>query len=137
MKMLKSMLVAAWLSSVGSAALAQVVIVNAQNGIAALSKEQAEQLFMGRTAAFPNGSPATLIDNAALRDAFYQAVAGKNGDQVKAYWAKLEFTGKGKAPSEAANGKAVAEQVAKNPGAVGYVDKGDVGAGVKAVLTLH
>jgi hypothetical protein len=125
------------LLTLAATASAQVVIVNAQNGVSALTKEQVEQLFMGKTSVFPGGGSAALLDNVALRDAFYQAVAGKSGDQVKTYWAKMEFTGKGKPPSESASGKAVAEQVAKNPAAVGYVDKGDVGPGVKAVLTLN
>ena len=135
--MLKKNLLAALCFFAAATASAQVVIVNAQNSVSSLNKEQVEQIFMGRTNAFPGGGAVTLIDNAALRDAFYQAAVGKSGDQAKAYWAKLEFTGKGKPPVEAANGKAVAEQVAKNPGAIGYVDKADVGAGVKAVLTLQ
>ncbi|WP_371324995.1 hypothetical protein VX159_05620 [Dechloromonas sp. ZY10] len=120
-----------------AAAHAQVVIVHPQNPLASLSKEQVEQLFLGRTASFPGGGAAAPIDNAALRDAFYQGIAGKSGDQAKAHWAKIEFTGKGKAPSEAANGKAVAEQVARNPAAIGYVDKADAGGGVKTVFALH
>lgn len=116
--------------------VAQVVIVNAQNG-AALNKEQVEQLFTGKMASFPGGGAAALVDNAALRENFYKSAAGKTGDQARAHWAKLEFTGKGKAPTELANGKAVADFVAKNPGGIGYVDKGDVGAGVKSVLTLQ
>lgn len=115
---------------------AQVVIVNAQNG-AGLSKDQVEQIFTGKSGAFPSGTAVVPVDNAALRENFYKGVTGKSGDQARAYWAKLEFTGKGKAPSEVANGKAVVDFVAKNPGAIGYVDKGEVGPGVKAVLTVQ
>lgn len=134
---IKSHLTALMIATGIGAAHAQVVIVNAHNAAASLSKEQVEQIFLGRSTSFPSGGSATPIDNAALRDAFYQSVTGKSGDQAKAHWAKIEFTGKGKAPQEAANGKAVAEQVAKNPAAIGYVDKADVGAGVKAVFTAH
>jgi ABC-type phosphate transport system substrate-binding protein len=134
---IKSHLTALMIATGIGAAHAQVVIVNAQNAAASLSKEQIEQIFLGRSTSFPSGGSATPIDNAALRDAFYQNVTGKSGDQAKAHWAKIEFTGKGKAPQEAANGKAVAEHVAKNPAAIGYVDKADVGTGVKAVFTAH
>jgi len=116
---------------------AQVVIVNAQNATSALTKAQAEQIFLGKSTALPSGGTATPLDNAALRETFYKSLAGKSGEQVKAHWAKLEFTGMGKAPAELASGKAVSDQVAKNPSAIGYVDKADVGAGVKAVLTLQ
>ncbi len=133
---IRQSIVALLLSIAAASALAQVVIVNGQNAAGTLTKEQVEQIFLGRANAFPGGGPATPIDNEALRGPFYQAIAGKGADQVKAYWAKLEFTGKGKAPAEVANGKAVVEQVAKNPAAVGYVDKSEVGPGVKAVFTL-
>lgn len=130
-------LIAAAALLVAGGAHAQVVIVHAQNPLTALSKEQVEQLFLGRSTTFPGGGSAAPVDNAALRDAFYQGIAGKSGDQAKAHWAKIEFTGKGKAPSEAANGKTVAEQVARNPAAIGYVDKADAGSGVKTVFSLH
>lgn len=126
----------ALLLSLPMLASAQVVVVNAQNG-AALSKEQVEQLFTGKASSFPGGAAATPVDNAALREAFYKAATGKSGDQARAHWAKLEFTGKAKAPSELANGKAVVDFVAKNPGGIGYVDKAEVGAGVKAALSLQ
>ncbi|WP_347251107.1 hypothetical protein [Zoogloea sp.] len=125
------------LSGFISCAHAQVVIVNAQNATSALTKAQAEQIFLGKSTSMPGGGSATPVDNAALRDTFYKSLAGKSGEQVKAHWAKLEFTGMGKAPAELASGKAVAEQVAKNPAAIGYVDNADVGAGVKGVLTLQ
>lgn len=108
-------------------AYAQVVIVNAGDGAAELSKDQVAAIFSGKDKSL------TPVDNAALRDSFYQNVVGKSSDQVKAYWAKLEFTGKGKVPREEANGKAVASFIASTPGTIGYVDAGDVGAGVKKV----
>jgi len=129
-------LLALCLAFAATSVAAQVVIVNAQNATSALSKEQAEQIFLGRSTSFPGGAQAIPIDNEAARNAFYQALAGKSGDQVKAYWTKLEFTGKGKAPAEVATGKAAAAEVAKNAAAIGYVDKAEVGAGAKAVLTL-
>jgi ABC-type phosphate transport system substrate-binding protein len=138
MKSLKKLAVALAFALPAFASAEVVVIVNAANGNAALSKEQAEQIFLGRTTTFPNGSSAVPLDQAAgaTRDGFYQKLSGKSADQVKAHWAKLEFTGKGKAPAEMGSGKAVSDAVAKNPAAVGYVEKADVGGGVKVVLSL-
>ncbi|MBR4876916.1 MAG: hypothetical protein IKU14_04280 [Rhodocyclaceae bacterium] len=109
-------------------AQAQVVIVNAGDGASELSKDKVAAIFGGKDKSL------TPVDNAALRNAFYPNVVGKSSDQIKAYWAKLEFTGKGKAPHEESNGQAVANYVASNPGTIGYVDAGDVGAGVKKVF---
>ena len=125
----KSLLAAAALGAAVAAPLAQaqVVVVNAGDGTSALSKEEVVAIFSGKSKSH------TPVDNAALRNAFYPNVVGKSSDQIKAYWAKLEFTGKGKAPHEESNGSAVANYVAANPGTIGYVEAGDVGAGVKKV----
>lgn len=127
--------------ALAGSAQAQVVIVNAQSPATSLTKAQAEQIFMGKSTSMPGGGAAVPVDNAALRDTFYKNLTGKSGEQVKAHWAKLEFTGMGKAPAELADGKAVSDQVAKNPSGVGYVDKADVGGGREgrpdATVTRH
>jgi len=72
-----------------------------------------------------------------VRDDFYTKVANKSGAQVKAYWAKLVFTGKGQPPKDAGDSAGVKSAVAANPAAVGYVDKSVVDGSVKVVLALH
>lgn len=124
----KFLLAAALSAAFVPLAQAQVVIVNAGDGASELSKDKVAAIFGGKDKSL------TPVDNAALRNAFYPNVVGKSSDQIKAYWAKLEFTGKGKAPHEESNGQAVANYVASNPGTIGYVDAGDVGAGVKKVF---
>lgn len=124
----KFLLAAALSAACVPLAQAQVVIVNAGDGASELSKDKVAAIFGGKDKSL------TPVDNAALRNAFYPNVVGKSSDQIKAYWAKLEFTGKGKAPHEESNGQAVANYVASNPGTIGYVDAGDVGAGVKKVF---
>jgi ABC-type phosphate transport system substrate-binding protein len=117
-----------------------VVIVAAGNPVVALTADQAADLFLGRANAFPTGGAATPIDQtdgSAVRDDFYSKVANKSSAQVKAYWAKLVFTGKGQPPKEAGDSTAVKSAVAGNPGAVGYVDKSVVDGSVKVVLDLH
>jgi len=117
-----------------------VVIVAAGSPVTALTADQAADLFLGRANAFPSGGAATPVDQtdgSAVRDDFYNKVANKSGAQVKAYWAKLVFTGKGQPPKEVGDSAAVKGAVAGNPAAVGYVDKSVVDASVKVVLDLH
>jgi ABC-type phosphate transport system substrate-binding protein len=112
------------------------VIVNPANA-ASLSEDDVQRLFLGKTKSFPGGAEATPVDNktAASREAFNQALLGKNESQVKAYWSQLVFTGKGTPPKELDNDAAVKAFVAANPGAIGYIDAGQVDGSVKAVLT--
>jgi ABC-type phosphate transport system substrate-binding protein len=117
-----------------------VVIVNPKNPATSLSAEQAAQLFLGKSASFPGGAAATalnLVEGAALRDEFYGKVADKTPGQVKAYWAKQMFSGKGSPPKELASVAEVKKAVASDPSAIGYVDKGAVDASVKGVLTIQ
>lgn len=116
-----------------------VVIVSNANGNSALTAEQAEKIFLGKSNAFPDKSASVPIDmpKGAERDAFYEKVTGKSVSQMKAYWSKQVFTGAGSPPKETESGKAVVDLVAKNPNLVGYTDKANVNSAVKVLLTVH
>ena len=129
------------LAAVGGAASAEVVVVvSAKNPTAALSAEQASDIFLGEAATFPSGGQAVPVDQAdgaRVREEFYTKAAGKTSAQLKSYWAKVLFTGKGRPPKVVADSAAVKQLVAENPNMIGYIDKGAVDASVKVVLTLH
>ena len=129
------------LASLASAARAEfVVIVNPKNPVASLSAEQVAQVFLGRSASFPGGGNATPIDQkegVAVRDEFYTKVTDKNAGQVKAYWAKQMFSGKGQPPREAGTSADVKRAVAADPAAIGYVEKSAVDSTVKVILTVQ
>lgn len=114
-------------------ALAQsvAVIVNPKNA-SAITAEQISNVFLGKSNELlgidlPDGNP--------VRDAFYHKVTGKDGAQLKAYWAKLVFTGKAQPLKELASDADVKKFVAGNPTAIGYIDKAAVDGSVKVVLT--
>ena len=114
-----------------------VVIVSAKSSVSSLSKEQVADLFLGKETSLA-GDSAVLVDmpDGAIREAFYDKVAGRTLAQVKATWSKLMFTGKGIPPKEVATPADVKKAVAASTHAVGYVDSAQVDASVKAVLTL-
>lgn len=121
-------------------ALAEVVVVvSAKSAATALTAEQASDIFLGRTNTMPGGGAAVPIDQsegAAARDLFYQKATGKNAAQVKAFWSKQIFSGKGTPPKDGGNDAAVKALVAANPNLIGYIDKGAVDGSVKALLTV-
>jgi ABC-type phosphate transport system substrate-binding protein len=117
-----------------------IVVVSAKNPLASLTKEQAADIFLGRTGTFPGGGQAVPVDqaeSAAAREEFYTKAAGKSAAQLKAFWSKVIFTGKGQPPKEAGDSAAVKKLVADNPNLIGYIDKSAVDASVKPVLTVH
>ncbi|MBP9714433.1 MAG: hypothetical protein KBD60_12215 [Sterolibacterium sp.] len=133
MKNLTQSLCAAALLSFSLPALAQsvAVIVNPKNA-GAVSAEQISNVFLGKSNELVG---IDLPDGSAVRDTFYHKVTGKDGAQLKAYWAKLVFTGKAQPLKEMGSDAEVKKFVAANPNAIGYIDKGAVDGSVKVVLT--
>jgi len=94
------------------------------------------KIFLGKTKRFPGGTSATPINQEqgnAIVDQFNQQVLKRNSSQVKAYWSKLLFTGKGKPPMQVASDAEVLIQVASDVSAIGYVDATSVNDKVKVV----
>jgi ABC-type phosphate transport system substrate-binding protein len=113
-----------------------VVVVSAKSSVDKLSADQVGQLFLTKTVAFPGGGAATPLDlsEGALHDEFYEKVTGKDQSQLKAYWSKLMFTGKGRPLKAVADSAEVKKQIASNPNAIGYISKSAVDSSVKVVL---
>ena len=134
----KSRLVGLALSLCVNAAAADVVaVVSAKNPATTLSKNQVVDIFLGKASRFPDGSQAVPIDQvegSAVRDEFYLTYAGKVPSQLKAYWSKVIFTGRGEPPKELANSVEVKKRLSENPNAIGYIERDVVDASVKVVL---
>lgn len=114
------------------------VVVNTANSSAVSDKEIA-RLFLGKLKKFSGGESATPVNSkvgTAARTDFEKKVLNKSASQIKAYWSKRVFSGKGKPPTEVDDDAAVLAFVAANAGAIGYVDAASVDASVKVVKTF-
>lgn len=137
MKTLKhscSVLLIGLASSLASAEIS--VIVSTNNPNESIDQATVSKIFLGKAKSFPDGSQAVPIDQddgAAARVAFNSTVLGKSASQLKSYWSRLIFTGKGTPPKQSGNDAAVKELVANNPNIIGYVDSSAVDATVKVV----
>jgi ABC-type phosphate transport system substrate-binding protein len=113
-----------------------VAIVSSKSAITTLSKSQTTDIFLGRVNRFPSGLPAVAIDQAegsAAREEFYAKMAGKSAAQMKAYWSKIIFTGRGQPPKEVLNGVEVKKRILENPAAIGYIDANLVDDSVRVI----
>ena len=127
------------LSLVAAAGRAEVVaIVSASSPISALTKNEISDIFLGKAARFPDGRPVVPIDQAeasTVREVFYKQYTDRSPAQIKAYWSKIIFTGRGKPPKAVANDNEARTLVAANPHAIGYIERTSVDARVKVLLT--
>lgn len=137
MKILKhsySILLISLASSLVSAEIS--VIVSNNNPNTTINQTMVSKIFLGKAKSFPDGSQAVPIDQddgAAARGAFNSTVLGKSSSQLKSYWSRLIFTGKGTPPKQSGNDAAVKQLVADNPNIIGYVDSSAVDDSVKVV----
>ena len=102
-----------------------VAVVSAESSITRLSTSQLADIFLGKVSRFPDGSlavPVDLSDGSAERDQFYAKLTGKSPAQIKAYWSKIIFTGRGQPPKAVQNDSDMKKYVAANIDAIGYID---------------
>lgn len=108
----------------GTARAEVVVVVSADNPVESLSRTELVDIYLGRLHTFPNGESVTPVDQrerSPAHDEFYRRYLGRTPAQIKVHWSKLIFSGRGQPPRTVAGDKAVAEFVAGNHHAIGYV----------------
>lgn len=112
------------------------VIVSSSNANASVNTTSISKIFLGKSKSFPDGSQATPIDHndgTPTREAFNDKVLGKSASQLKSYWSRLIFTGKGTPPKQYASDAEVKAAVSSDPSLIGYIDASAVDDTVKVV----
>ncbi len=117
-------------------ALADIaVIVNLAN-TDNITMDDVQKTYLAKTKTFPGGKRAEAFDQAEgspTRVEFVEKVVKKDEAQMKAYWSRLIFTGKGIPPKVMGSDADVIDAVSKNPNAIGFIDAGAVTDKVKVV----
>ncbi|WP_421972966.1 phosphate ABC transporter substrate-binding protein [Pseudoalteromonas sp. SSM20] len=122
-----------------SHAIADVAVVVHPTNDSTFDQATIKKIFLGKAKSYSNGRSAILISasyNDPATEEFNSKVLGKSSSQVKAYWSKILFTGKGTPPQEMDSNAAVISSVASNPDAIGYLDASAVTADVKVIATF-
>lgn len=126
-----------WLLS--AVAVADIAIIAHPDFAAdSATAEDVKRLFLGKTTTI-SGEHATPIDQKnddAERAQFYDTVVKKTASQLRAYWSRLVFTGKGKPPKTFDGDAEVVSAVAADSSLIGYVDIEAVTGDVKILLTV-
>lgn len=114
-----------------------VAVVSSKSLVTTLTKAQLTDIFLGKANRFPNGAAAVPIDQpegSAVRNEFYARFAEKSAAQIKAFWSKIIFTGRGQPPKEVADSIELKKRLGENPSAIGYIEENMVDDSVKVVL---
>lgn len=123
-----------------SAAQAELaVIAHPDIGVDGVTEKELSAVYLGHAKRLSNDAFVTPVDQSegsAQRKHFYKTVTGKSEAQLKRYWSKRMFSGKGKPPIVLGSDQAVKEWVAKTPGGLGYIDGKELDSSVKVLLIL-
>lgn len=112
-----------------------VVIVHSSN-TSELDQKAISKIYLGKSKRFPGGgeaTPAGQPDESPVTQEFNAAVLKKKQSQLKAYWSKLVFTGKGTPPTVMEDDAEVLEYVKNTPSAIGYLSSDESATGVRIV----
>jgi len=116
------------------------IITNTKNTTQSLSKQDIQNIFLGKIQSFPNGTPAkpvNLSKGSPSRKAFMEEILKKTERSWRSHWARLLFTGKGKPPKEYKNPQKIIDFVSEKPQAIGYII-GDIrkNSGVSVLMKI-
>lgn len=117
-----------------------VVVVNARNGVAVMTRNEVINIFFGRYRQFFNGveaQPVDLVDSNPERARFYAGLVGKDISDVNAYWSRLIFSGRVQAPPRVTSAEEVLKWVSSHPGGIGFVELSKADARVRVVYELN
>ncbi len=130
------------LSAFASVAGAESIafIVNAGNPVGSMSPAEIKKFYENDTVKWPDGKNIVLYDLPVKNDARKKvstAVLGKDADEVARDWANKKITNTAKNPPVVvSSGVLVQSRVADDPGAIGYLPKGDVANGKVKIIAV-
>jgi ABC-type phosphate transport system substrate-binding protein len=117
-------------------AQAEIAVVVHPSNASALDSSAISRIFLGKLKSFDGGGQAVPINQESsmpATDEFNSKVLNKSGSQLKSYWSKLVFTGKGTPPKVVANDAEVISLISANPNLIGYIDATAVTGTVKVI----
>ena len=121
-----------------SVSYAQIVIVVASGSpIDSIKKREVERLFLAKSKRLPNGEKAIIVEpkEVTLKSYFYKKVLRKSEVQMRSYWAKMVFTGKGSPPKQVKI-EDVEAYLVSHPNAIAYLNSTDVSSALKIIMKI-
>ncbi|MBJ7540023.1 hypothetical protein [Marinomonas transparens] len=116
-----------------------VVVVNKDNAISALSKQEVIDIYMGRYVTFPDGKNAKPLDlpaRSSLKNEFYLKLVNQNERKINAYWARLLFSGRAKPPVSMTSVNEVLGHLRVSEFTLAYIPESELIDAVKVVYRL-
>lgn len=115
------------------------IIVHPSNDVPAMPKAELSDLFLGKTAEWPDGRAVTTVDQAStsdVREPFCHYVHGRSATSVTQFWTRAILAGRAQAPVQVESDAAVLAYVQSHPTAVGYISRDTPLDGVRELFMV-
>lgn len=107
-------------------------------GLPSLDRIMVQRIYTGRIVELDGVrvTPVDLPPGSPLRARFLGAILDQDEGKYTGYWTVRRYVGKGTPPGILGSPAEVIDFVRKTPGAIGYVDEGDLRPGLEVLLRL-
>ena len=116
----------------------QIVVVTHPDNQNTITQKDLYRLYFGKLTTLPNGQRLVPIVNNGDKEQlkiFASQVLQRSSQQLRSYWARQLFTGKGNPPVRVDDSTVLKELIANNPEYIGYLWESEVDASVRVLLT--
>ncbi|KAB7887155.1 hypothetical protein [Poseidonibacter ostreae] len=115
------------------------VIVSKDSSIENISKKELSKIFLSKTKKLPNGDKSLTLEyiNKKYQSEFYKIVCNKNEKQLKKYWAKMIFTGRGQPPKKLKSIEELISFVQNNKNAISYIPTSHMNDNLKIIMEIR
>lgn len=125
------------IAMVAGQAQAVEVVVNPDNPVTRLSRQELLAIFTMRQRNWPDGTPIVVfVQNrqSLVHARFCKDLLNLFPHQLQTTWDRLVYSGSGRAPIELKSAQALAEKLATTPGGIGYMESSDSDSRAKTVI---
>ncbi len=122
---LKSLIMAGLLS-ITQPSLAAELLVHSETALTSIGRDQLRAIFALQKAHWSDGSPIIVLrfaSNTALHKSFCTQQLGVSPQQLEAVWERRVFTGQGRRPTIVQDEQEMLMEIARTPGAIGYISE--------------
>lgn len=115
------------------------IVVNLTSNFEHLTLKQAKLLWLGKKRRI-SGTKVIIVDQSdgsEIQAEFYNKVLNKSPQQMKAYWAKLVFTGSSFPPRKLKNDAKLISWVVNHPESIGYIKASSFNNTVRVIARIN
>lgn len=105
-----------------------VLVVNDDLGISKVSRQNVENLYLGRTR-FLKGKRVKLTNNLSVLEGFLKNILSRSPRSYQSIWRMQVFTGKAREPRRLKNSKELFQWMSHDEEVIGYAERSEVPEG--------